>query len=335
MQAKDARNRLRAELRSAGEDDVTVAVVLLPRNLWRDVTVLGSSYRENIRCGPHITMIDPCIKPELLQPKLLAEELRLEFEKRNLREFDVTLKDLDLFKHPSGSATVWIKPETDNNELIVLQDAMLSLIPKCNRVNTISVDKKFHPHVTIAKFDTSAEALATMPVWQKLWKPQKFTVTDIALLSRYKNDPYEIVSLAPLSGDKTTQTVSYCCPSLMPQLNKIKLSNENICRTLRVCPASDPTVDCLVEHVEHLINSSSGTPRDVSLWLFASSREMFAFLDRTNHPSHVRYEPLATCAYPDIIDNNSPPFEVLGEVTAETKETKSSKEKRKKKSRLQ
>ncbi|MEK7485207.1 MAG: poly(A) polymerase, partial [Planctomycetota bacterium] len=94
------------------------------------------------------------------------------------------------------SVTLWLVPETEPPEaLIHLQSILQKLFPQWQQSNP-APEKRFSPHLTLAKFSLNStseeEILAWMKQWQEEWKVLQFTVSEIALIHRQNQDPFEI-----------------------------------------------------------------------------------------------------------------------------------------------
>ncbi|KAJ9472559.1 hypothetical protein DIPPA_06871 [Diplonema papillatum] len=298
----DDRNRRRAQLRScANQGEETVAVALVPREAWQHIARLGGKHRHNIRCGPHVTLVDPLIADSLLPS--LAREAAREIADAGVRPFEVVLREFGMFTHAGDRATVWLRPEVvdaPEDALASSQKLLHDLVPLCT---ASTVGKPFCPHVTVARFESTADARKAILAYQATWRPFSFVVDEFALLTRHRNDPYTVAALIPFPSsaprahalspfcslaDTEVQAMlkaggsKFSTQSVLPKRPSCVSSSgdhfDQILRTLRLCGSSSSLASPppSVVSTEEVLNAD-GTPRDTTLWLFRDAAALYRY----------------------------------------------------------
>eukprot|EP01006_Ploeotia_vitrea_P031237 TRINITY_DN63559_c0_g1_i2.p1 TRINITY_DN63559_c0_g1~~TRINITY_DN63559_c0_g1_i2.p1 ORF type:complete len:274 (+),score=13.70 TRINITY_DN63559_c0_g1_i2:30-851(+) len=180
------------------DNDATVLVAMPPRNFWPPLTAIRCHHLHNVRCGPHITLLDPFVAPshfssaaDYIKPRLLQAVGG---------PFNVTLSKLQFFQHSAEHQTVWIQPDSEDDKLSKLQAVLYKGFPQCDDVNTMS-NKGFTAHLSIAKFYNLAETKSALLQLQRIWKPITWELTEIYMAHRLDNDTFQVlqaVSLVPV-----------------------------------------------------------------------------------------------------------------------------------------
>jgi len=107
--------------------------------------------------------------------------------------FELEFKNFSFFKH-GQSCTVWLSPDTEDLSVLkTLQKRLESVYPQCNEQSAKS-SEGFKPHMTIGQFNTEDECATTIKQWSEdpAWKPIKFVVKEVYLISRSDTAPFEI-----------------------------------------------------------------------------------------------------------------------------------------------
>jgi 2'-5' RNA ligase len=102
----------------------------------------------------------------------------------------VTLSEFRLFRHSSREATLWLAPEP-REALVRLQAALQAACPDCDDLSRFAAG--FTPHLSVGQAGSAAEARHLQDAWQRTWEPVHFELLTVALLSRQRETPFEVV----------------------------------------------------------------------------------------------------------------------------------------------
>lgn len=120
----------------------SVINIVLPRQNWDFIQHLRSLYSSDLKCGPHITVLDPFVLPSCYN---LAEKKALA-ELKSIPPFTITLDKIKHFEHNS-TCTIYAEPSTEPaGALQVLHKALLKAFPMCS--DTLR-EGKFTPHMSL------------------------------------------------------------------------------------------------------------------------------------------------------------------------------------------
>lgn len=96
-----------------------------------------------------------------------------------------------------------LEPQTEPpRALLDLQDRLLEVYRYCSN-QARKTPAGFVPHLTVGQFKTLKETLAVKEKLQTSWEPIEFVVKEIYLISRCKDDPFEIRHVVPFAWDET------------------------------------------------------------------------------------------------------------------------------------
>lgn len=163
-------------------------VVIPPTELWEPIQHIRRTHdRSYERWMPHVNLVYGFVPEGDFDEAARALEAAL----AETRAFDVTLDRFDRFEHP-GSTVVWLRPEASDDAWRALHATIAPLFPKCDEQGSKS-EKGFTPHLTVGRFKQGdRRANATVEGWQRDWKPLRFTVDAVHLISRQGDDPFVV-----------------------------------------------------------------------------------------------------------------------------------------------
>lgn len=172
------------------------AVVLIPpEDLWGPIQAIRQQNDKNIhRWMPHITLVYGFLPEDHFEQaaQLLIHALS------NFESFSVKLSTFCSFQHRQSS-TVWLQPVDDPPWMLQeLQATIENLFPQCNQQSTLS-DQGFTPHLSVGQGPKDAAQLAALvDPWQSQWSALSFEVTEVQLISRREDEPFEVRHRIPL-----------------------------------------------------------------------------------------------------------------------------------------
>lgn len=172
----------------------TAIVLIPPQSLWPAINQIRSQYDPAFpRWMPHITLIYPFRPQEALERLLPIYQHAC----KPLHPFEIELTQVTGF--PRGKAGVIYLAPQPAEPIQALQRRLQKITPDCNEVSRFP--DGFTPHLTIAKPKENYPALLAQ--LQAQWQPQRFPVTQIALIARGAppNDPFQVIHQAPLLGE--------------------------------------------------------------------------------------------------------------------------------------
>ncbi|MEM7553887.1 MAG: poly(A) polymerase [Cyanobacteria bacterium P01_A01_bin.84] len=190
-------NKKKQNLQSISPTYKSAIVIIPPNDILPKIQDIRHRYDTKYeRWMPHINLIYGFLPEsyfaeavEIIAP-ILAK----------LKPFTVTLESFQTFTHRKSS-TAWLRPQTQPEEALQeLHTVLQNLFPQCDEQSKKS-NVGFTPHLSVGQFSDSAEALRKLPQW----KPIKFTVSSVALISRRGNKPFEvrhIISLNQLNQNR-------------------------------------------------------------------------------------------------------------------------------------
>ena len=142
------------------------------------------------RWMPHITLLYPFTPERHFQEAALI----LEDAVRDLEPFEITLGELGTFSHKS-STTLWASCDSEDQALETLQ-AAIEREPWTEQSER--GDHGFTPHLTLGSLKGS-EVHADIAEARQIWEEQRFWCTEVALISRRDDGPFEIRRRVPLA----------------------------------------------------------------------------------------------------------------------------------------
>ncbi|MCP4439602.1 MAG: DUF504 domain-containing protein [Aureispira sp.] len=169
----------------------TGVVIIPPKEFWKSIQDIRKQHDSKYqRWMPHITLLYGFLPDRYFQE--VAKELSLlakEFE-----QFEIALNQYQLFSQQS-SVTAWLEPTCSKAGILQdLQEALQKLFPMAN--NKLKKLSKFRPHMSIGQFSSELKAKELLPVWESL----KFGVTQLAVISRQQDQPFELRYMVELNS---------------------------------------------------------------------------------------------------------------------------------------
>jgi len=188
---------------------VTTAIVVVPpKEVWPQIQSIRQQYDKSfVRWPPHINLIYPFV-PAGEFPEAAAK-IKQQFTNASLSPFRVTFANFSFFQHGKKSCTVWCDPQVQQgNELKDLQNNLEKVFPFCDDLSTRS-EHGFQPHLSVGQFQGKAESEGKINEFMRTWKPFTFEVTEVFLISRKGDDPFQFKYRVPFEGDVEPMDLPY------------------------------------------------------------------------------------------------------------------------------
>jgi 2'-5' RNA ligase len=171
----------------------TAVAVVPPQEVWGPIQAIRERHdRQFRRWMPHVNLLYPFYPPERFD-RIVPDLVRA---CSKVNPFVVTLAEFRFFVHPSGRATLWLAPEP-REEVVRLQAVLQEVCPGCDELSRYAVG--FTPHLSVGQARSAQEAQQLRDVWQLTWEPIRFELTDVVLLRRGGDTPFEIDRRIPLA----------------------------------------------------------------------------------------------------------------------------------------
>jgi 2'-5' RNA ligase len=161
--------------------------VLPPRSAWTQIQNVRSKQDKSFaRWMPHVNLIYPFVPNsefnraiETLKPVLAKQ-----------KPFTVRLEKIG-FYHQKTQSVVFVKPDTTPPTAIMdLQRALQDAFPSHNDL-LIKAEAGFHGNVTLGQFDKETVEEQVKNI-QKDWSPITFDATEVHLISRSGEEPFDV-----------------------------------------------------------------------------------------------------------------------------------------------
>eukprot|EP01012_Entosiphon_sulcatum_P015070 TRINITY_DN20088_c0_g1_i1.p1 TRINITY_DN20088_c0_g1~~TRINITY_DN20088_c0_g1_i1.p1 ORF type:complete len:340 (-),score=35.18 TRINITY_DN20088_c0_g1_i1:2-994(-) len=287
-------------------DGATFTAIVPPRNLWAQFQQVRMRHSRNLRCGPHITLLDPFVERSFLPES--AEILRAAL--RTFPAFRVVAADFNCFSRKGGRDVVlFVEPKTDPPDALQkLADTMLASFPQCDDTfHKRGSGNKFQPHISLGKFNSLEKCMELISNLRTVWKPVEFLVSEIYLLARTGGDPFQLVEFVRLQGGNTVPAFG---PSSL--IDARTAATVVICGLDRGTAPSDWNATFCSWCVEsgspapgatELLLESDGQPRTVALVEYNTGSEanLALSLMATKLPFAWYARPLHSMLYGDVI----------------------------------
>lgn len=206
------------------EVPTTVVTLLVPPPFYAPLQHIRTQLNDNIRCGPHITLVDPFMSVEGFE----AAARRLRARLAQVEPFRISLEPFGYFKH-KNACTLWLRPvDEPAGSLNRMQERILSAHPRYDRVNHLN-GGGFQPHMSVAKFADKITMFKWMEENMHRFEGIEFKVREVYIMSRVGPDPskYEVRHTIPL-GQPTQQLPPYFPEIPLPDsvwLNQARLKS--------------------------------------------------------------------------------------------------------------
>lgn len=152
------------------------------------------------RWMPHINMLWP-FRPAACFGEAVPQ---LQAALAQVPPFKLALREFAFFEH-SKSCTVFLRPETEPADALQqLQQAMLQAFPDCDDLATRH-ENGFSPHLTCGQW-AKAEVQRAVERLNADWEPLEFEVTEVQVISRGNDTPFEVAECVPLGGGRGAQS---------------------------------------------------------------------------------------------------------------------------------
>jgi len=176
-----------------------ILTAIAPHEFWPMVQPFRTQFVPDIRCGPHLNLLDPFVMPEHFEEA--ARILR-----PNLAQLSPVTAHLRAARfarqvYPK-SATLYVEVEfepADGFQRIL--DTALKVFPQCNDLVVNAHTGRHVPHVTLGKFATEGELEEALKVIKTTWKDSSFDIREVYMLSRVGADPFEILQVIQLGKE--------------------------------------------------------------------------------------------------------------------------------------
>jgi len=132
--------------------------------------------------------------------------------------FKLTFAKFECFKH-GKSCTMWLSPEP-KEEVVKLQKKLEEAFPAFNDLSTMS-NAGFTPHLSVGQWSKN-EIDKQITIFQSGWKPIEFEVSEIHVISRTGDAPFQVRYTVPFIGE-----VQHKNP-ITPVVREDKVSNQTV-----------------------------------------------------------------------------------------------------------
>ncbi|KAH3767677.1 Endonuclease/exonuclease/phosphatase family protein [Pelomyxa schiedti] len=170
----------------------SAVVVSPPAEQWGPIQAIRKEHDKAYqRWMPHINMLYP-FWPEKNFPQAAG---KLREALANFPQFTVEFNQLSFFEHGPTSCTFFALPVTEPvNALKGLEELLLQTFPGCTDLS--AREGGFHPHLTLGQ--CRGKAATERQIKTLNWKPMKFTVKSIQMISRTATTPFAVKFDVPL-----------------------------------------------------------------------------------------------------------------------------------------
>jgi len=172
----------------------TAVVAMPPPEVWEPIQTIRRQYDRHVhRWMPHITLLYP-----FLPRTQFGEALPVLAEVgRHITPFQVTLATFRAFTHAFGKATLWLAPEP-SHAFVTLQSALQAAFPAYDEQGRFPTG--FTPHLSVGQTAAPSARQQLLGTLQAAWQPVQFTLTELTLIWREADGPFQIAHAIPL-GD--------------------------------------------------------------------------------------------------------------------------------------
>jgi 2'-5' RNA ligase/uncharacterized protein (UPF0248 family) len=166
-----------------------------PEDRWGPIQAIRLRHdRHASRWMPHVNLLYGFV-PERCRAEA---EPALAAALEGVAPFTVTLAGFDSFGH-AGSATVWLRPESDPpGALEALEARLRAVFPGCVEQATRG-EQGYRPHLAVAQTAKGA-AREAVGVWSATWQPLRFTVDAAQWITRRGDEPFRLLCRVPLGA---------------------------------------------------------------------------------------------------------------------------------------
>ncbi len=174
--------------------NLSAVVVIPPEDLWEPIQRIRRKYDKKIdRWMPHINLLYPFRPREAFE----GAAARMSEVLKGHMPFGVTLGRVRHFAHGYDRFTMWLEPQP-SEPLIGLQAALQGLFPDCTEVS--SFKEGYVPHLSVGQARGARFLESRLNEIRAFWRPIRFTVGDVALVTRLEGTRFEVDRRVPLGG---------------------------------------------------------------------------------------------------------------------------------------
>lgn len=176
----------------------TSLVVMPPPDQWKQIVDIKKNHM-NPRIKrppyPHITLLQPFVDSTYWDT--IAEDLRQVLKR--VEPFHLSFNKFEIFAN-KGSATLFLNPVIEPpNALQALYKLLDDRYPESKKAN--QKGSTFEPHIGVGYFNQLQQAKGYQTKYQKDWVPISFTVQEIYIMNRKRQDtPFEVRKVIPLGN---------------------------------------------------------------------------------------------------------------------------------------
>jgi 2'-5' RNA ligase len=169
-------------------------VIIPPQEVWPEIQAIRRTRdRQYQRWMPHVTLLYP-FEPS---PGLARHLPALAAACSTMEPFDAELSVFRSFGHRGGRSTLWLAPEP-LEKFVRLHSALQEAAPGFD--HTSRFHGGFTPHLSVGQASGEEETQSALAELARSWTPLSFRVSEVQLIAREQDRPFEVVHVVPL-GD--------------------------------------------------------------------------------------------------------------------------------------
>lgn len=173
----------------------TAVVIIPPKEVWEPIQAVRRQYDKQFRRWmPHITLLYP-FAPKRAFKGVVADLAQVGWQQP---PFELTVARFNSFRQ-GRSYTLWLEPEP-KGVVAQLQSALYKALPTFD--DTRSFKGGFTPHLSVGQVEGAERLKKLLGGLQGSWEPLRFTVSEIAVISRNTppNDVFQVDQRISLEG---------------------------------------------------------------------------------------------------------------------------------------
>ena len=172
----------------------TAVAALPPPAVWEPIQGIRRRYDRQIhRWMPHVNLLYPFLP----QAHFVTAVPLLTAAAGRAPAFQVTLRTFRSFTHRSGRCTMWLDPEPQD-AFVRLQALLHEAFPACDDQSRFA--DGFTPHLSVGQV-ARQELPRLLEMLQATWEPVRFDLTEVALIWREADGPFQVASRLPLARE--------------------------------------------------------------------------------------------------------------------------------------
>ncbi|MBI4878820.1 MAG: 2'-5' RNA ligase family protein [Planctomycetes bacterium] len=165
-----------------------------PEGTWEPIQAIREVHdRQFERWMPHVNLLYPFLPAREFEAQIPVIARAVQ----EIRPFLVRLAAFSFFQHPSGGATVWLRPEPAE-PLIRLQQDLERAFPELG--DTSRSAGGFTPHLSVGQASSAAHARRLIERLEREWSPLSFLADHVALIQRGAATPFRVARRIAFSG---------------------------------------------------------------------------------------------------------------------------------------